>query len=335
MIVHVLRSKSILQQAGVLILLALAAYVPTCFMDVVIIEPEDATVFYQFIAGWIITLPVWLQRTILSVLLIWVIISLARLCTQLGISGRRMVIPLFAAELFLLSIPQNISIHPQLVAMLFFIPALKVLLGAAGSRYPMVNLVNAGLLVSLASLISLPFLFFFPAFFMAMLIFRLYRWNYWGILMTGLAIPWIYFIVINWVFDLWILPDPDSLLAIWISGILYFFPFMLSSFTVSNYIVIFLLLVFLVIAGWTIYTRLDQRVIAIRYLYRALLWMVFTWLLILLISGGMILQHFQVIGFFTTPVVGDYLLSTRKPRTVSVVIILLLLIIIASHTRLF
>jgi hypothetical protein len=331
MIIQALRSKNIVRQIGLYLPVIAAIAVPAALRPLTVHIPEDSSAYYAWFAGWLVNTPHFVQFVIVWSLMIVVWISLGRLVFADITRHNRLALALFLSLISLVAFPENIGIHPPLVAMTLFIPAIKSMLKAADTKSSGVQIFNAGFLLSLASLIAFPLILFFPSFFIALLVFRLYKWNYWGMLAAGLILPWLYAFSLGWVFDFWPGPDLYSVAGIWLSGILYFFTFIHASFSPFHYISILLISGLSIASFVSIYPRLDQQLLIVRYLYRSLLWILLPGFLVLLISGGMVLQYMIFLGFFFTMVGSVYLESTRKTRVLNILLFLLIANIMVSH----
>jgi hypothetical protein len=334
MIVKTLRSGSMWRQLFLFLLLVVAAMVSAYRRGVTIIQPEESSVIYMFISQWISSLPELLQYLILTLLLFLNIFLMTRVGKIIGVFKGKIVVHFFFATLSVLILPSNVAIQPPMIAMLLFTPALISVLSASGARNSGVRIFNAGFLLALATLVAHPLLLMVPGFFVVLLATRFYKWNYWAILLVGVALPWIYVITLGWVFSWYPGPGLYAVTGIYLSGVLYFTEFLKASLTLSSLIIILAMILLLVPAILTIFSRLDQKVIAVRYLYRAMLWIFLFTIPVTVVSGGS-MQYFLFAGFFVVIILSEYIHLLRRTLIIDIILGIVIITGIFGHLHLF
>ncbi len=334
MIIRILDSKNRLTQSLLFFAMISAAVIPVIFRGITVHIPEESSMYYHVIATFVSNLSETWQAVIVTVIFLIVGTGLFSLMSGLGlIQSRQSAFPVFFAIIALVAFPETIGFHPPLVAMLFLVPAVHNIIRTGTVKKPDIKIFNAGLLVSLSSLIAFPILFFVPAFYMVLVIFRLYKRSHWGMLSAGILIPWLYSFMFGWVFNWWPAGNFYSLAGIWLSGIIYFFQYMGSYFTALHFLLLSMMVVFLIVSFFSVYSRLDQMVFSVRYLFRALLWLGIPGIPVILVAGGMIIQYMMVFGFFLTIVGTSYLVSVRKKKMINILLLLIVIIIISCHLQ--
>ncbi|MFO7723118.1 MAG: hypothetical protein R6V49_07840 [Bacteroidales bacterium] len=334
MIVKTLRSGSVVRQALLILLPVLTAMLPAYRRGVAIIQPEESSVIFMWLSQWIVTLPGYVQHLVLTLLIFLNILFIARVGKLIGIVKGKIPMQYFFATFVVLMLPSNVAIHPPLVAMLLFIPALISILSASGSRNSGVRIFNAGFLLSVATLVAHPLLLMIPGFFLVLMASRFYRWNYWAMLASGLALPWIYVVALGWVFSWYPGPGLYAATGIYLSGIKYFAEFLKASLPVSSVVAISAMAIMLIPAMFTIFSRLDQKVIAERYLYRAMLWLFLFAIPVMVVAGGSV-QYLSFAGFFVVILLSEYILTLRRTLIVDIILGVMLIIGIFGHLHLF
>jgi len=307
---------------------------PTYRDGVTIIQPEESSVIYLWFTQWISSLPGFVQHILLAFLIFLNISFVARVGKLIGVAKGKVTVQYFFATLVVLMLPSNVAIHPPLVAMLLFIPALISMLSASGSRNASERIFNGGFLLSMATLVAHPLLLMAPGFFVVLLATRFYKWNYWAMLAAGLALPWVYVVALGWVFSWYPGPGLYAVTGIYLSGILYFAEFLKASMTISSVIAIMAMTIMLTPAIFTIFSRLDQKVIVARYLYRAMLWLFLFAIPVTVVAGGAV-QYLSFAGFFVVIILSEYLLILRRTLIVDIILGIVLIIGIFGHLHLF
>lgn len=332
MIVRLLRSKDTLRQVIIYILIASSALIPAYLTGIAIHVPEGSSALYLLFSEMIEGLHESIKLLILCIVVLWLMFSLAQF-TRLLLpgTGNRLTIPAFFSLLLLMMIPENISVHPLLIALLFLIPALKEILKIGKLKNPSISIFNGGFLLSLASLISYQVLLFAPVFFIILFVFRLYRWNYMAILATGLVSPWIYYFVTCWIFGWWVGPDLQTLHDLYTENFSAFLVETIKSPGAFHYPVILLMSILVLVSTIRVYSQINQHIVVNRSLFKALLWMLLPILAYISLSGGLVLQNFSVAAFFSVFVISADIQDRKNTRFMNILLIALVLSIIAGH----
>jgi hypothetical protein len=334
MIVKTFRRGSLPGQVFLILIPVLTAMLPVYSGGVTIIQPEESSVVYLHVSQWIGALPGYLQHIVLFWLILMNVLLIAGVGKRMGVVKGKLTIQCFFGTMVVLMLPSNVAVHPPLIAMLLFIPAINSILGAAGSRNPGARIFNAGFLLSLSSLVAHPLLLMAPGFFVVLMASRFYKWNYWGMLGAGLALPWIYVIAIGWVFSWYPGPGIYAITGIYMAGILYFVDFLKATLTLSTLIALIAMSLLLLPAILTIFSRLDQKVITSRYLYRAMLWLFLFSLPLMVVAGGAV-QYLTFAGFFVVIMLTEYIQTLKRTLYADILLGIVLAISIFGHLHIF
>jgi hypothetical protein len=97
--------------------------------------------------------------------------------------------------------PSLLRLHPVLIANLFLIMALRIILKIYNEKEPYIQIFNAGLFISIASLFYLPSLIFLVFIWIAFFIYRVSTTREWIIVMAGIIAPYLYLLVYYFWFD--------------------------------------------------------------------------------------------------------------------------------------
>jgi hypothetical protein len=294
--------------------------------------PEDATLYYLLIAKHLFGMAPAMQLAITTLVFLVCGISLFRLAKSVGMIKRSdHPIVVFLVMISLVAIPGNFSIHPPSLALMFLLPAISQIIKSGTAKAPVQMVFNAGFLASVATLLAFPLVVFLPFFFIALMAFRLYKWNYFMVLLSGQLLPWIYAAVAGWITGQWPLAEWHSMLGIWISGFLYFPEYVSSIFVLWDYLLIGISFVFITVAFTSVYSRMGQRLIHVRYTFSALLWLSVPVIPLLVISGAMVLQYILIFGFFLTIVGSNFLSTIKRSARIEVLLWLILTVFIIGY----
>jgi hypothetical protein len=97
--------------------------------------------------------------------------------------------------------PSLLRLHPILIANLFLVLALRIILKIYNEKDTYQHDFNASMLVSIASIIYLPYIFFLIFIWITFLIYRVSKTREWIIVWIGILAPYIYIWVYYFVFD--------------------------------------------------------------------------------------------------------------------------------------
>jgi hypothetical protein len=137
--------------------------------------------------------------------------SLIQLNTiHIFIPGRTQL-PAFFYSILVISIPSLHQLTPQLVASSLLILLLFRILSTYKSEGISLNFLDAGLLVSIASLIYFPAVGYFLFILAALIILRPFIWREWTFTLIGLALPYLFLVSVYYLADL---PFKDYLTSI-------------------------------------------------------------------------------------------------------------------------
>lgn len=321
MIIQSLVSRSLPRQLLPLSLVIVPVLIRCFIAGITIHVPEDSTMLYLWLAGHIAQWGTpWPEITVILMygLLAWLLYRTARFqgFHQRGSGALTLFLVVFA----LLAFPENLGVHPTLIMLLFLVPAFRnILLCSDPIRLP-ARLFNAGFLASMASLFSFSAVLFLPSFFVVLFVFRLYRWNYSAMLATGMLLPWLYPLLWGWMTGVYPLEGLYGMTSIWLSGVIYALSYVQALFSFSHYAVVILTSIFMILSFLSVFSKLDQRVLAMRFLYRSVLWLALPGIPYLIVSGGMILQAMMVGAFFIAVVGTTYLREIKRYKQVNLLL---------------
>ncbi len=94
-----------------------------------------------------------------------------------------------------------LTLHPVLIANFFLILAIGSLLKIYGKTDPYMEIFNAGLMISVASLFYLPSIVFLVLIWSALFICRIYKWREWTISIIGVITPYIFLASYYFIID--------------------------------------------------------------------------------------------------------------------------------------
>jgi hypothetical protein len=333
MLIRILRTKAPGLQS---LLFLVFFFIPLPYLVTKGIEiqvPEDSSTLYLWFASLIVHTHVGVKISIYFAFILWILFQLSELWRMSGTLNQPRMVALITGVLVFHLFPQNNSIHPLLPALSFLIPGITYFLKASLSGKPEVLLFNAGFLISVGTLFCYSFLLFFPILFTIILVMRLYRLNYFGVILAGVFLPWVYYLVILWVFE--ISPDPGfyACISIFLSNFLYFFTYLRSSFTFADYMLLCAVIIPFFAALLYSVRVIDQKIIAVRQLQKSLYWLLIPVNLMLLISGGMFHSYFLATSITGVPLLTDYLLRYPKARTANFILIFLMVCILVFQIR--
>ena len=106
--------------------------------------------------------------------------------------GKSSYMPAFIYVLFFSVNPLINFLHPIILGMLFFLPALNFLLGTYRKENAKSDLFFVGFLLAMASLVFRPFLTLLPFLFIAITVLRPFLWREWAMIALGILLPYIY-----------------------------------------------------------------------------------------------------------------------------------------------
>jgi hypothetical protein len=299
---------------------------------VAVYVPEDASRYYTLFANWVVSLKPGLQVLVTLVSFSVVGVLLYRLTLKSGVVDHASkTIPLFLVFYSLVAVPGNIGMSPPLLAMVFLVPAIQQVILAGNVNRPHQTIFNAGFLAATATLVAFPLIVFLPSFFIALWVYRLYRFNYQAVMASGMLLPWIYAMVTGWIFEWYPYQGVHSLFGMMISGVIQIPTYILTVFSVWDYLLVGVTAVFMLVAFFRVYSRLGQKLIQTRYMYRALMWLNLPVLIIAVVVGVMAMQYIMLFGFFLTIVGSSYLASTKRTLALDLLLWAMLLVVIISY----
>jgi hypothetical protein len=114
----------------------------------------------------------------------------------------RTQLPSFFYIILAISMSQLHQLTPALVSSTLLILVLYLIFSAYKSEGVSVNFLDAGLLISMASLFYFPALMFFPFLLAGMAILRPFNWREWTFAILGIVLPYIFLISVYYLADI-------------------------------------------------------------------------------------------------------------------------------------
>ncbi len=328
MLIRILRGKNLIGQTIWLALLLLLPLPSLISQGGWVVQPEDASLLYKWFSTGVLMWPLWSRILVWYLMILWILYQSSILSLILSPVRRNSMVTMITGAILVFLFPENNGIHPVLPALVFLLPGIIALLKASFVQKTRVYLFNAGLLISLASVVLYPVLIFFPFLLVAMLVLRLYSRNYFGVILTGLGIPWVYYLVLQWITGMYSDPGLNAVLGMYISNFLYFFPFLIRSLQIPQFFLTVLLALIVSISLLASMRSIDQQIISIRQQYKTLYLMLLPSALLLLISGGMFYHFLIFVTAAGIPLYSDLLLQSQKKKSTNAILWILMLIVV-------
>jgi hypothetical protein len=183
----------------------------------------------------------------------------------------------------------------------------------------------AGFLISIASLVYLPFIIFFLFLLIAFIIFRNIDWHEWVGSFIGLATPYIFLSVYYFWFDKWMIKVHEYQRFFMISFDPA--PFREPAFLILSGIVIVLLVIGLI----TGLSGLSEKTIEIRKKTILLIWLIPVMLLSLFFSATLLKYHFLISFITLSGLLSMYLLKIRNSFWTEVIFVGFLIILLMNN----
>jgi len=153
----------------------------------------------------------WLSNLLFALLVILCAVQLATLFNKLGFLDKDTQLPALFFILFSCSALSEQGLSPLICGLPFSLVAFRRSWNTSADNKTLSTHFDAGLLVGIASLFYLPFLFLLPAIWVGMAFMRTFRWREWLFPVLGIALVFmitrsIYFVVGSEL----VIPDPWS-----------------------------------------------------------------------------------------------------------------------------
>lgn len=320
MLIRILRGKYSGGQSIWLVLLLLLPAPAFLKHGLDMVQPEDSTILYKGLYSLLIKFPLWGKVAVWYLFNVFILYQGAILWNIMAPGRRNRLVPMISGAIVLFMFSQNNLFHPVLPALGFFLAGVIAMMKATLSQRARVNLFNAALLISLASLFHYAFVLLLPFVLIGLLILRLYDRTYFGVVLTGMGLPWLYVIIIQWVGNISSDPGAYGVFGMYISNFLYMSTYLKTIMGVPEILQITLLILLLLVVVPFSIKGIDQQIIATRQQYKVLYWLLLPSVLLMLISGGLFFPVLMLISMVVVPLVSDFLLQSKKPKVVNAVL---------------
>ncbi|HRZ41557.1 MAG TPA: hypothetical protein P5228_02520 [Bacteroidales bacterium] len=329
MLIRILRGKYPAGQTVWLVLMLLLPLPALLVHGLAIVQPEDSSVLYKGICRVLESFPLWGKMMVWYLFILFLLYQGSVLWTIMAPGRRARLVPMISGAMILFLLPQNNLFHPVLPALGFLLPGVISLMKASVSQRTRVYLFNAGLLISVASLLYYGFVLLLPFILIALLVLRLYDRTFFAVLLTGMGLPWLYIIVIQWIANISFDPGGYGVVGMYISNFLYMSTYLAAIMGTAEIMQVILLILLLIVVLPFSMKGIDQQIIATRQQYKVLYWLLLPSFLLLLVSGGMFFPALTLISVLMVPLMCDFLLQTKKPKAVNAALWIVLLSIAA------
>ncbi len=162
---------------------------------------EYQTPLYQVVEGLFSYLP-----PIVNVITALLLLLLQSYILNFALVGNKIIpgntfLPVLLYSVLMSYDPALLRLHPVLIANLLLIMALRIILKIYNEKEPYLQIFNAGLFISVASLFYLPSLIFLVFVWITFFIYRISNTREWVIVMAGIIAPYLYLLVYYFWFD--------------------------------------------------------------------------------------------------------------------------------------
>jgi hypothetical protein len=193
-----------------MLVVAVMAWLPQIFMDrwQVMFFDNHPMPLFKLITD---NLPAGSQKSKLLALGIVLLIGmyLTSFNSRYVILKDRTLFPAFFFIIIVSSIPSLQRLHPALLSMIFFIPALEKLLSSYKTERLSYNYFEASFFIGAGSLLYFNFIYFIILVWVALLILRPVIWREWVFSIMGVMAPWFFFAVAYFLLNDSLLPVVD------------------------------------------------------------------------------------------------------------------------------
>ena len=248
-------------------LLAVIAWVPSLTSDTYsqMFFDQNPMPLYEILAGYIPHDS--LTSKIIAMFLVMLSgFYLIRLNNQYLFLPERTLMPAFFLILIVSSLPPLQRLHPALVAMVFFLPAIHRLLASYKTERLSYNYFEASFLIGTGSLFYFNLIWFNIMVWIALLILRPVIWREWVFSILGLAAPWLFFLATDFFLH-------DSIQ--WSTGLVsvnFATRNLLSYLSLPDRIFFSFLLLLIILASRTIIHSMTKMKVLSRKIFRLMFW---------------------------------------------------------------
>lgn len=186
-----LSKAGILSQILVIGILAVVYFITPQVDFPSVADPEPTAPIGVWIYELIYNFPT-ISRPLVILLTITLSIALNAILVRHDISPRQSVFPAIIALVLMLFSPDPYHLIVTLASLLLLLFSLHSVMDLYGEQYPFNQVMNAGVAISIASMISPPTIVFEVFIWLGFFTFRINTWREWVISLMGLILPYLY-----------------------------------------------------------------------------------------------------------------------------------------------
>jgi len=240
---------------------------------------------------------------------------------------RNNLLPTLLFILLMSSTPGMLMLHPALFANLFFLITLQMAfkLYSETESYPRVF--NTGMMLALGSMFYLPSAIFLLFVWMTFLVYRLFSWREWLIILIGFLLPYIYLLSFYFFFDR--ITEYTTGLALLMDNFVVLPEF--GRIGAIHYVCWGFILFFMVPAGLKMMAEINEKVVATRKRFWAVIWFMILAAGWLPFSGSFFFLHLPVVYLPVTVFLAWYFSAVKKTRRLDILFTIWVLLIAANN----
>jgi hypothetical protein len=231
---------------------------------------------------------------------------LLSLNARYSILKERSVFPAFFFILIVGSFDELHRLHPALISLLFFLPALDRILASYKKEGLSTNYFESSFLLGVGSLFYFNLIYFIVIVWVALLILRPVIWREWVLSIMGILAPWFFFLI----YDYWVNESADQTIGLIVSN---FNPgYDLIPVFLPQIIFMGILFLLIILASSKIIISMAKMRVLTRKIY-----VLFFWIFFLGVLGWITLEtaNTELIMLIAVPVsflLSNYLLSLKS-----------------------
>lgn len=286
--------------------------------------PPELSPLYAILHNWIGDIK-WLPTILAFILLFIQAITFNYAVTERGMLSKTTFMIALVYLVLMSHSPEMLTLHPVLIANLFLIIALNRILQIYGKKESLVHLLDASLMVGVASLFYFPAILFLVFVLISLLSYSFLSWREWLIAPWGVVTPYIFlFGYFYWIGQL---NDQLSHYGNFIAEI--------SALNISHYPGIYhifwsIIVIMLVLTLGKFLNRLGERTVSLRKKYIVIIALFLSGLVTFLYVHGNFKYHIMLLFIPVAVFIGFYLIEVKKTFWSEVMFGLLLLVIIIA-----
>lgn len=299
------------------------------WMDALIVPPEmpaspALSPLYQLAYNWMASIN-WMPTIIAFLLLFAEAVLFNYAITERGLLSKTTLMVALLYLVLMSHAPALLTLNPVIMANIFLIIALNKVLQIYGKKESLVHILDAGLLVGVASLFYFPAVIFLAFLLISLLNYSFLSWREWVVSVWGLCVPYIFLFGFYFWTDQ--LTEQFNAYGNYFTEIshLKFFHYPGIYHIFWTIIVIMLFLTF-----GKFLNRLNERTISLRKKYTVIIAMFLAGLLSFFYVHGNFEYHIMLLFIPVSIFVGFYFIEVKKTFWSEVMFGLLLLVIILA-----